>query len=163
MSKKMGFQFLVEVVDELTGEVISSEIADNITPTEGENHILNVIFKAATQITSWFVGIYEGNYTPLATDTAAVFPANATETTTYAEATRQAFTPGAVAAGAVDNTAALATFTSNSAKTIYGMFISSASAKGATTGVLISAVKFGSAQTFGSGTLLRVTASVTLS
>ena len=163
MSKKFGFLFDIEVVDPKTGLILDRETVHNLTPTEGENHILNVVVKGAAPITSWYVMIYEGNYTPLASDTGATFPASATECTGYVESARQAFVPGTVVAGAVDNSASPANFTSNANKTIYGLAIVSASAKGATAQTLLSAVKFATAKNFDAGTLLRVTGGLALS
>lgn len=163
---KAGFAYLIEVVDRDTGRVRESEVVKNLMPLEGINHLINVSMKGSTQITAWYLGLYEGNYTPTSTDTMAAFPAAATETTAYDEATRRTFTPGAVAAGTVDNSAAKAEFTINvtagTTKTIYGGFIGSASAKGSTSGVLLSAVKFASPKTLGDGDVLRVTAGFTI-
>lgn len=106
--------------------------------------------------------MYEGNYTPIAGDTAATFPASATESAAYAEATRPALVLGAVTAGAVDNVASRAEFTANASKTFYGGFVSSAAAKGSTSGVLLSAVRFASPKVLSSGEILRVTAGFTL-
>lgn len=155
-----GFEYLFEILRD--GVVIDSFTEKNLVPTEGLNHFLNVEFKGATQIGTWYLGVYEGNYTPVSTITAATISAAATETTAYNETTRVAFVPGTVASGAVDNSASRAEFTLNATKTIYGGFLSSASAKGATTGVLVSAVKFSSPKSLVSGDVLRVTASFTL-
>jgi hypothetical protein len=74
-------------------------------------------------VANWYVGVYEGAYTPVATDTMATFPADSTECTTYAGATRPALTLGAIAGGAVDNFAATTDFAFNATKTVYGGFI----------------------------------------
>ena len=116
--------------------------ADNIIPTEGRNSILNVAFNAATQITAWYLAPFEGNYTPLATDTAANFTANTTECTAYDEATRVAWVEAAPSGQSITNAASKATFTFNATKSVYGAFMASASAKSATTGTLIAASKF---------------------
>lgn len=157
---KAGFTYLVEVVRD--GRVIDSETVHNLMPAEGLNHVLGVTFKGESQVTSWFVGLFEGNYTPVAGDTAASFPGSATECTAYSEATRRALTLGAIAAGSADNTGSRAEFTMNANKTVYGGFVTSASAKGATTGTLISAVRFASAKSLSSDDVLRVTAGFTL-
>lgn len=155
-----GFKYLVEVVKD--GVVIDSEVVHNLIPTEGLNHIVGVALKGGAQNTSWYVGLFEGNYTPIASDTAATFPAVATECTTYDETTRPVWTGGSVVTGAVSNAASRAEFTSNANKTIYGGFVSSASAKGGTTGTLVSVVRFSSPKTFDSGSVLRVTAGFTM-
>lgn len=155
-----GFRYLVEVVKD--GVVIDSEEVSNLMPIEGLNHMLGVTLKAVTQAPTWYIGLYEGNYTPVATDTAATFPAAATETTTYAESTRVEFNEGSVTSGSVDNSANKAEFTFNANKSVYGGFISSASAKGGITGALLSAVKFSSPKVLEIGAILRVTAGFTL-
>ncbi len=128
------------------GKIIEEFEDPNIVVNEGLNHILDVYFNAATQVTTWYLAPFEGNYTPLATDTAAVITANATETTAYTQSTRQAFTTVSAASQSVTNAAAVATFTFNAGKTIYGAFLASASAKSATTGKLFSAAQFSSSK-----------------
>lgn len=118
----------------------------NIVVNEGLNHILGAVFNAATQITAWYVGIFEGNYTPLATDTAANITANSTECTAYDEATRVAWVEAAPSGQSITNSASKATFTMNATKTVYGAFLVSASAKSATTGTLVAASKFAAAR-----------------
>lgn len=152
-----GFEYLVEVVSP-DGSVRDCEVVHNLMPAEGLNHVVGVTLKGSSQITSWYVGVFEGNYTPAVTDTAADFPTAATESTAYSEVTRQALTLGSVSGGAVSNSASRAEFTfAGSNRTIYGGFISSASAKGATTGPLLSAVRFTSPKVVGGGDVLRVT------
>ena len=114
----------------------------NIVVNEGLNSILSVVFNAGTQITAWYVGIFEGNYTPVATDTAANITANSTECTAYTESTRVAWVEAAPSGQSITNSASKATFTCNASKTVYGAFLASASAKSATTGTLMAASKF---------------------
>lgn len=152
-----GTAYLVELVAP-DGTVLNSEVVHNLIPTEGLNHIAGVVFKGATPAAAWYIAPYEGNYTPVAAVTAATAPAAATECTTYSEAARVLFNSGAVAGGALDNTANKAEFTFNAAKTIYGIFMTSASPKAATTGVVVSFVRFSSPKVCDVGSVLRVTA-----
>lgn len=153
-----GIQYTADVYNPLTGESTQTEIIHNMIPTEGLNHIAGVVFKSVTPVASWYIAPYEGNYTPVSTITAADAPAAATESTAYSETTRVLFNSGAVASGALDNTANLAEFTFTSAKTIYGIFMTSASPKSATTGVIVSFVRFTSPKICDVGSVLRVTA-----
>jgi len=157
-----GFEYTLELCDP-NGVVVERETIHNIMPTEGQNHALSVLLAGGTQNPTWYIGLFEGNYTPTLTDTAAAFPAASTETTTYSEATRVAFVPGAISGGAATNSASRAEFTSTSSKTIYGAFMVSASGKGATSGVLLSAAKFSTTKSFDVGFVLRVTAGITAS
>jgi hypothetical protein len=155
-----GAEYKVEHIRD--GQVIGSELVHNLMPTEGANHVLGVALHGDTQVTTWYIGIYGANYTPQLTDTAATFPGAATELTTYAESARVVFNESAPSGGVSDNSANKAEFTSNANATVYGGFIVSASGKGSTSGVLLSAVKFASPKTFNSGDVLRVTAGFTL-
>lgn len=155
-----GFNWKVELIKD--GVVTDVTEDHNIMPTEGMNHLLNVLLKSGTQIGSWYVGIYNANYTPVLGDTAATFPGTATENVAYSQAQRPVFTAGTVAGGALDNSASVAEFTSTANATVYGGFIASSAVKGGTTGVLLSAVKFSTSKNFEAGSILRVTAGFTL-
>lgn len=158
---KAGFVWTVETIK--GGEVVDSEVIHNLFPIEGLNNMLAVWLKGATQPTNFYVSLYEGNYTPVPGDTAAAFPAAATELTAYAETTRVPLVLGSVASGAVDNVSdadTRAIFTGNTnGKLAVGGFITTAPAKGATTGVLASAVRFTSPKSLDAGTFLRATCS----
>lgn len=155
-----GFVHTFEVVR--GGEVIDRFSIKNIVPTEGLNAMLGYMFKAVSVPGSFYVGIFEGNYSPVPGDNAATFPGLATESTAYTESTRRPLVFGSVTSGSVDNVASRAEFTMNADKTIYGGFISSASAKSGTTGVLLSAVRFPSPKVLAVGDILRVTSAFTL-
>lgn len=142
--------------------LIEDEDTHNIMPTEGLNYLLDVGIRAQSQLTAWYIGIFEGNYTPVLADTAAGFPAASTESTAYAETTRQAYTIVAASGGVLTNAASPAVFTMNATKTIYGGFIASASAKSATTGKLVSAAQFSSSKAVQATDVLSITATITL-
>lgn len=160
-SGKIGFRYTVETIDR-HGVVLDTEVVDNLIPTEGLNHVLGVVVGGVPQAVSWYIALNSGNYTPVAGDTAATYPASATEFSNYTGATRLDFTPGSIAGGTVDNTASKAEFEFLDTTTVYGGFMTSAQGKGATTGVLLSAVKFSSPKQPGVGGILRVTAGLTL-
>lgn len=128
------------------GKVIDEWEDHNIAVNEGLDSLLNIHFRAATQITAWYLGVFEGNYTPVATVTAATITAASTECITYDETVRQTYTAAASAAQVITNTATKATFTFNATKTIYGAFLVSNSTKSGTTGTLFSAARFATAK-----------------
>lgn len=142
--------------------LLDEDEVHNLMPTEGLNYLLDVAIRAQSQLTAWYIGIFEGNYTPVLADTAATFPGSATESTAYAESTRQAYTIVAASGGVLTNAASPAVFTMNASKTIYGGFISSASAKSATTGKICSAAQFSSSKAVVSTDVLSITATITL-
>ena len=155
-----GVNYTIEVIR--GGAVVDSETVHNLMPEEGRNHAVSVITKGTTQVPTWYIGLFEGNYVPVDSDKASTFPTSATECTAYLPATRVEFVEGAVAAGVVENTASRAEFTATAAKTIYGAFLVSAQAKGAVTGVLMSAARFTAPKTLQIDDVLRVTASFSL-
>jgi hypothetical protein len=95
-------------------------------------------------VSPWYVGVFEGNYTPLAADTGTTFPTDATECTAYDEAARVEYVEAASTAQSITNSADRAVFTFNATKTIYGAFLISAATKGATGGTLFCASQFAS-------------------
>lgn len=123
------------------GEVIDEWDAPNLTTYQGLDALLGIMFTSVTQITSWYLGVFSGNYTPVAGDTAATFPASATESSAYTSGTRPVFT-AVEATRNVTNAASVATFTFNAGVSVYGGFLSSSSTKGGTGGILFSAAQF---------------------
>ncbi len=141
---RMGGVFACELLRK--GELIDAWESENLVVNEGLNHILDVQFHGATQVTTWYMAPFEGNYTPVATVTAATITAASTECTAYDETTRVEYNEAAPASQSITNSANKATFTFNATKTIYGMFLGSASAKSATSGKLFAAAKFGASK-----------------
>jgi hypothetical protein len=128
------------------GRLIDEWDFDNIAVNEGLNYLLNAGLAAGSQITTWYLGLFSGNYTPVATDAAATIAANSTETSAYTAGARQQFVPVSASGQQVTNSASRASFTFNAGTTIYGAFLVSSSTINGTTGTLISAAQFGSAK-----------------
>jgi hypothetical protein len=137
---RVAGRFLVEHVRD--GQTIDTFETPNLVVNEGLDSLLGIMFHGDTQIPTWYVGVFEGNYTPVATVTAATITSASTECTAYDEATRVAYNEAAASGQSITNSANKATFTFNATKSIYGVFLASASAKSATTGVLFSAARF---------------------
>lgn len=114
----------------------------NLIVDEGKNHILNVYFAGVSQINPWYVGLFEGNYTPVAGDTGATFPTVSTECTAYDEVSRPEFEEATSTAKSITNDANRAIFTFNATKTLYGGFLISQASKGANGGFLFAAKQF---------------------
>lgn len=139
-SLRVGGKFIGEHIR--GGEVIDRWEDDNLVVNEGLNSLLGVMFHGDTQIGTWYMGLFEGNYTPLASVTAATITAASTECTAYDETVRQTYVEAAAASQSITNSASRATFTFNATKTIYGAFLVSNSTKSGTTGTLFSAARF---------------------
>lgn len=123
-------------------DVVDEWTFDNLVTNEGLNDVLGVYFNSVAQKTAWYLAVFEGNYTPLATDTAAGWAAASTECTAYASATRPQWVNAAASAQSITNSASRASFVFNATKTIYGASMHSSSTKAGTAGVLWSAARF---------------------
>jgi hypothetical protein len=126
------------------GKVIEEFEDHNLVVNEGLNANLNIMLNGYTQITSWYLGLFTGNYTPVATDAAATIAANSTECTGYTAGARQQWLPAAAAGQSITNSASRASFTFNATQTIYGGFLVSTATIGGTSGTLFSAAQFSS-------------------
>jgi hypothetical protein len=140
----VGGRFTIE--HRRDGELLSVDESPNLVVNEGLNSLLGIMFNGVTQIGTWYVGLFEGNYTPVAGVTAATIASASTESTAYDEATRPAYVEAAASGQAITNSANRATFTMNATKTIYGAFLISESTKGGTTGTLFAASRFSSSK-----------------
>lgn len=139
--------------------------SQNIVTLEGKDALNNIMFHAATQITAWFVTIFNTNTTCVNTMTYAV-PVY-TESSDYTEATRLAWVEAASSGQVITNTASRAVFTMNGTTTIYGCGLvgggSAATTKGDTAGggTLYSASKFDVAKSVVATNVLSVGVSIT--
>jgi hypothetical protein len=128
------------------GEVIDEFDCPNLVVNEGLDSLLDVYLGSDAAIPAWYLGLFQGNYTPVATITANAIAATATECVDYDEANRAVFSPASADTQAVTNAASRATFTFNQTRTIYGAFLVSSSVKNGTEGILFSAARFGTAK-----------------
>jgi hypothetical protein len=134
--------------------------SSNIVVNEGLNHILDIVFSNGTQQSTWYVGIYKNNYTPLAGDTASVFAGAGKGNEIIAEVdetVRETYVEPGPAAQAITNTASPASFTANQAVTAYGAFLISEGTMGGLTGVLAAASLFAAQRDLVNTDVLNVT------
>lgn len=155
-----GCTYTYEVVR--NGVVVDTGVAFNLMPEQGRNAALNAFFNGVAAPTGWYFGVFEGNTFPGDDLKADTWVSLLGECTTYTPATRPAFVTSPAAAGEVNNVASRAEMTFTAAKTIYGAVIVSASAKGAGTGLIASAVRFDAAKAMQIGDTLRLTGSFNL-
>lgn len=144
------------------GRVKWRDTIKNLVTNEGLNHLLDVTLSAATQDTSWFVGLTDGTPTAAAADTLSSH-SGWTEVTAYDEATREAYVDGGVSGQSVDNSGSAAQFTiSTNNTTVGGGFLAGDSTKGGTTGVLYAVGAFSAGdKTLDDGDTIDVTATFT--
>ena len=100
------------------GKLISTWVEPNIMTDEGITYIMDSALSGASPITSWYVEVFENDYTPLSTNTYAT--PGFTACTAYDEATRPAWTEAGISSKIISNSASKATFTFNAGNMIYG-------------------------------------------
>jgi hypothetical protein len=155
---KAGGFFTIEHVR--NGEVIHTEDSTNIVVDEGLTYILDTALSAATQKTSWYIGIFKNNYTPIAGNVAATFAGSgvANEVSTEVDETaRPAWTEAGVSSKTITNSASPAAFTANTSVSVYGAFLISDSTMGGTSGTLCAASKFSSVRNLLNTDVLNIT------
>lgn len=148
------------------GKLKWTESIGNLVVDEGLNDILDVMFVADTQITTWYVGIFNNDYTVLAGNTYQT--KGFTESTNYTESNRPTWTPGSVSGKSVDNSASKATFTMNTGETVWGAFLcggtNAATKNDSTSGdanVLYCSAQFSSEKVVVTDDVLKVTVTLT--
>lgn len=134
---KFGARFDLEVFNNKEEmKLIGKTFGYNIVTDEGLDAILDIMFHASTQITTWYCVISETNTAPDGDETYAV--PDFTEWTAYDEANRQEFVEAAASSQEITNSANKASMTANASKTLYGAGLvgggSGASTKGDTAG-----------------------------
>ena len=135
----------------------------NLIPTAGRDYIIAAAMLGGSQFITWYISLYSGAYTPQATDTAANYPANATEiTSAYSQAARPTLVPDAPGSGLFVNAGTPAVFSFTTTTTVHGGGLHSNSVKGGTTGVLVSCVAAPSPKTVNAGETLQVIAGLAL-
>ena len=130
---------------------------ENLIPTEGLAHILNVALGTTPKPASYHLALFSAAAQPAANWTAASFASAASEivsmTEGYSSATRPTWTPANTATNSIDNMAAVAKVTMKTASslTVQGAAMLTNSSKGSTAGALISASKYAAPRVFQDG------------
>lgn len=130
---------------------------ENLIPTEGLAHILNVALGTTPKPASYHLALFSAAAQPAANWTAASFASTASEivsmTEGYSAATRPTWTPTNTATNSIDNMAAVAKVTMKTASTltVQGAAMLTNSSKGSTAGALISASKYAAPRVFQDG------------
>ena len=136
--------------------------AKNMLPTQALNYLLEAGLRNGVRHTQWYLAIFSGAYTPVASVDAATFASAATEITSasegYTEATRRPWTSAAASGGVTDNVADRAAFTIASANevVIRGAALLSDPVKGGTNGVLMSIARFANPRTESAGNIFNL-------
>lgn len=129
----------------------------NLITDEGLAHILNVALGSTPKPANYYLALFSAAAQPQASWTASSFASTASEITSltegYAEATRPKWTPENTSSKSIDNMQSVAkvTMKTSSQLTVQGAALLTSNARGGTSGVLISAVKYAAARVFQDG------------
>lgn len=160
----VGGFFVVECIGP-DGQRKWIDAAKNGVTNAGIASLLNVYFGAATQITTWYIGLIDNaGFTGLnAADTMASHAGwSEVGSGNTSNSTRPQWSPGAASGGSVVNgTTVNYSMINGSALTVYGVFLVSDSTKAGTTGTLFSTAAFSTGnQPVNNGDTLKITYTV---
>jgi len=143
------------------GEHIADYDIPNGIVTVGKNSLLDVGFRAQTQITAWYIGIIDNSgFSALADADTAASHGGWNEFTTYSEANRVQWSPAAAASGQISNSSS-SNFNITGTGTLKGIFLISNNTKSGTTGTLWATAAFASNVSVVNGDLLKITYTIT--
>jgi hypothetical protein len=147
------------------GQLVWEDDFENLVVTAGKNKYLDATLKTGLTTPLWYVGLVIGpgaGNTYAAADTMASHAGWSATEPGYSNANRPAFTPGTIAAGSVDNSAAKAVFNINATNTVAGCFMADENTKSGTTGTLLGVGNFTAGdRAVQSGDTLNVTVTAT--
>jgi len=154
---KVGFIYTPTHVGE-NGQIISQQEVHNLMPAEMITYMLNAALRGGSQYSTYYLSLYENNYTPLATDTMTTFMASCGENTSYTTTgtNRLTLTLPAPVGGSITTSSAPNEFAFTGAAIIRGAFITTGLTRGSNTNLLVSAALFASPFTMANLGALRV-------
>ena len=157
---KLKGAFKVEHRD-IDGELKGVYEFPNGIVDEGLNSILDVQFHAASQITTWYIGLVDNSgWTAFADADVLGSHAGWVENTDFSEGNRVTYVEDAAASRSITNTTT-ADFSVNATGNIKGIFVSSNNVKSTgNTGTLWSTAAFSSVVAVSNGDTLKVTYTV---
>lgn len=143
------------------GRVLSRERTTNLITDIGARFLLNMLYLGSAYTAAWYVGL-KSTGAPATADTMSSHAAW-TELTGYSQTTRPVLTMATATVGrSINNSAARAVFTANTALSVAGFFVVNNSARGGTTGTLYSVTNLGTPRSITSGQTERLTISGTV-
>jgi hypothetical protein len=133
------------------------EMSRNEVVLGGLNYMLAAALTGISPIPTWYVAVFSGDVVVQSSWTADNFASSAIEFTNYTAGARPKWSPGSVAAGAVNSFSSKAEFQSSvDAATIRGAALLSNASKGSTNGTLLAASRFPSTKNLDTDEILDV-------
>lgn len=154
----IGGKFFAEAINPDGSVAWREELKNGIT-NAGLNNLLDVHLGATAKNSTWYIGLIDSSgYSSLAAaDTMSSHAGWAEHTSGYSQSARPTWSPGSASGQSVTN-ASTVDFTITSSITIKGMFLTTVSTKGGTTGILWCTALFTSGdQALVNGQTLKIT------
>jgi Tfp pilus assembly protein PilW len=163
MNHLLGLQGQYQIKLFRSNEILLTLQGPNGITNVGKDKILDVMFFSSTQIAkeSWFIGLIDSSGFGAGLSALDTMGSHAgwNEFTSFSEGTRVAWNPLQAASQSTTNSAA-ATFNINGSGTVKGVFVTSNSTKGGTTGTLWATATFSADVPVTNGDQLKVTYTV---
>ena len=140
------------------GSLKWTEEFDNLVVTVGKNSLLDTYFAGSGYTAAWYMGLIDNSgFSAVAAGDTMSSHAGWTESSAYAAANRPTVSSWNAAGSGSKATNTAVQFSINGTVTVNGVFMSTNSTKGGTTGTLYSAGSFGSPRACVNGDTLSVT------
>lgn len=156
----IGFKYPIEIVRP-DGTLQAKWNITNLMPDAAIQQFMASGLDAASQVSSFYIGAYANERTPLATDTAANIP-DYGEIVSWSEGTRQLWVKGSLQGNKYDSAASPTVLTATETVIVTGVFMSTMPTFGSTAGFLWSAALAPTPETVNAGSQLRIPASIEL-
>lgn len=153
---KAGFVYTLECVG-ADGKTKWVEEFHNLLPDVGRDYIMNAAMNGGSQYSTWYIGLYANQRTPVVGDTMTTLIADCGEISAYSGGARKELADDALSGGIFSNAGTPAEFTFTAQTTVRGGFISSGSVINNNSGLLLSAGLLPTAKTLEAGEILKVT------
>lgn len=155
-----GFRWHAEIIN-ADGSVAEKESAWNLIPADGIDFLIRAPFGDVGSISTFFLGLFRGNYIPSPSTSAADIPSGMIEFVDYSEASRPEWVRQLASIGTMDNLSQKAEFTVTQDRTIYGAFLVSNATKGGNNGLVLSCVRFATPKPLTAGQTVKLSGGLT--
>lgn len=136
-----GFVWTMDLID-IDGRVIDSVQQHNLIPAAGMAHLVRSPFGDVSPISTFYLGVFRGDYIPTESTSAADIPGNMIEIVDYSESQRPLWDRQFDGGSSMDNVDQKARITFTQDAMVRGMFLVSEPTKGGNSGLLLSCVRF---------------------
>lgn len=156
-----GFVYEAELVSP-DGSIIGSGKTKNLVPQVGIDHLAGLLRGTVSPISSWYVGLFEGNFVPTSATKASDLQISAQECQSYSESARPEWNETYDGVSVITNLSNRAEYSFTADKRVYGAFLISSATKGGDSGLLLSIARFDSPFDIPAGTTFRLAVSTSL-